>query len=409
MALTMKSSVEASQQSLPCVLVLDDEPALLELVQDIVGASGNAGQPLQCRLISASSLIEARRIIEEEPIQLALLDVKLPDGDGLSLLPLLREKHPTSQAVVMTGHPTIDGAIGAIRAGVVDFLPKPFTADHLRERVNRALKHQTLAAKVDKRLLRLRTAVRRMNVSRRTVSKKVDLLCNDLVSAYGELSKQLDVVRTQEAFRKLVNSAKDLEQLLCHAMDWVLRHCGYSNVAVWLAADEGESELGAYMKYTIAGEKEFTEAMKEGLLPLVQREGFIHLGAEELAAVLTPNECKYLNGQTLMAVNCTYLGETLATFVAFRDDRSPFTDDDTAMLKAISPLFAVALASIVRKEHDDIDDIDASDEQSPFYDSNADDSAPNEDEERDKKKKREKENKDRHAADWWKRGEPPPF
>ena len=51
-----------------------------------------------------------------------------------------------------------------------------------------------------------------------------------------ELSKQLDVVRTQEGFRKLLNEAKDLEQLLCHAMDWLLRQLGYCNVAIWLTA-----------------------------------------------------------------------------------------------------------------------------------------------------------------------------
>src|SRR4051812_31654426 len=407
MAPTMKSTIEVSTRAQPCVLVVDDEPALQELVNDVVGRSEN-----NCRVICASTLQEARRIIDEQPVQLLLLDVCLPDGDGMTLLPQLREKQPTAQTVVITGNPSMDGAIGALRAGVIDFLPKPFTADHLRERLDRALRHQHATAKVDKRLLRLRSAVRRLNVSRRTVSKKVDLLCNDLVSAYGELSKQLDVVRVQEGFRKLLDSAKDLEQLLCHAMDWVLRHAGYSNVAVWLAADEGESELGAYMKYTIAGEKEFTEAMKEGLLPLVQREGFIHLGAEELAAVLTPSECKYLAGQTLMAVNCTYLGETLATFVAFRDDRSPFTDDDGAMMKAISPLFAVALATIVRRQHDDIEDLDA-DGSSPFYDdSSGEPEQPKreEDEERERRKREgEREKKDRHAADWWKRGEPPPF
>jgi hypothetical protein len=54
------------------------------------------------------------------------------------------------------------------------------------------------------------------------VSKKVDLLCNDLVAAYGELSRKLDGVRTQESFRKLVDRRKDLAQLLCHAMDWIL-------------------------------------------------------------------------------------------------------------------------------------------------------------------------------------------
>lgn len=403
MAATMKPALENSVRARPSVLIVDDEPALLELVRDVLDRT------VDCRLISAGSINEAKRILDEQPVQVVLLDVNLPDGDGMSLLPVIREKHPTAQSVVITGQPSLDGAIGAIRAGVSDFLPKPFAADDLRGRVDRAIQRQAVHAKIDTRLGRLRRAVRGLNVSRRTVSKKVDLLCNDLVSAYGELSRQLDVVRTQESFRKLAHSAKDLEQLLCHAMDWVLRHAGYSNVAVWLASDQGESELGAYMKYTIAGEKEFTEAMKLGLLPLAHREGFVHLSSDEIAAQLTEMEVKYLTGQTLMAVNCTYLGETLATFVAFRDSRSPFSEEDGAMLKAISPLFAVALASVVRKSEGDLDE-----EGNPFYDDSdanndhVDDDERKADREREREKKK-REDKERHSADWWKRGEPPPF
>jgi DNA-binding response OmpR family regulator len=413
MAATMKSTLENTVRARPAVLIVDDEPAMLELVRDVLDRT------IDCRLISAGSIHEAKRILDEQPVQVVLLDVNLPDGDGMSLLPVIREKHPTAQSVVITGQPSLDGAIGAIRAGVSDFLPKPFAADDLRGRVDRAIKRQAVHAKIDTRLGRLRRAVRGLNVSRRTVSKKVDLLCNDLVSAYGELSRQLDVVRTQESFRKLAHSAKDLEQLLCHAMDWVLRHAGYSNVAVWLASDQGESELGAYMKYTIAGEKEFTEAMKDGLLPLAHREGFVHLSSEEIAAQLTEMEVKYLTGQTLMAVNCTYLGETLATFIAFRDSRSPFSEEDGAMLKAISPLFAIALASVVRRTEGELDD-----EGNPFYDDsdaghgNADASDDRDTTERDKdrerdrerdREKKKREDKERHSADWWKRGEPPPF
>lgn len=407
MAVTMKPAKEISKVLPPRVLVVDDEPSLHELVRDVIGQNSD------CQIVSASSLKEARKILESQTIQLVLLDMHLPDGDGMTLLPVVREKQPAAQSVIITGHASLDGAIGAMRAGVSDFLAKPFTAEHLRDRVKRALQRNTLAAKIDKRLVRLRSAVRGLNLSRRMVSKKVDLLCNDLVAAYGELSKQLDGVRTQEAFRKLLDGAADLEQLLCHAMDWILRHCGYSNVAIWLSAEDGESELGAYMKYTIAGDKEFTESMKQSLLPLVQREGFVHLEASELAQHLSEPECKHLAGQSLIAVNCTYLGETLATIVIFRDSRSPFVDDDAAMLKAISPLFATSLASIVRREHGEIDEDDG-DGESPFYDDSAGNARDDEDQQRRDKKRRdkerrEKENKDRHAADWWKRGEPPPF
>ena len=237
-----------------------------------------------------------------------------------------------------------------------------------------------------------RDAVKRLNEARRVVSKKVDLLCNDLITAYGELSKQLDTVRTQEGFRKLLHEAKDLEQMLCHAMDWLLRQMGYSNVAIWLAGDDGDYQLGAYMKYTIAGEAPLTEALKGGLLRSVNSESFIHFSADEAREKISAAEKKFVEGQTVMGVTCTYLGEVLASVIMFRDGKTPFSDDDAEALKSISPIFATALATMVHEGEEGEDDNSMLDED------------VREDDEPKKKKRNPK-----NDADWWKRGEDPPF
>ena len=408
----------------PKVLVVDDEPALIELVSDVFARASD------CRLIAARDLREAESIIKKESIDLLLADVRLPDGDGMSLLPKLHDANPAAAAMVITGEPSLSGAIDAMRAGVVDFLPKPFSAEHLLARVRSALKIQAATARTQKRLGRLKVAVRRLNTIRRTISKKVDILCNDLVSAYGELSKQLDGVRTQEGFRKYIDNAKDLEQLLCHAMDWLLRQVGYCNVAVWLASEEHEFELGAYMKYTVAGDTQLTDAMRHGILPLVGRENLVLLEGETVRDKLTAQECEYLHDQSIMAVNCTYLGESLAAIVMFRDARSPFTDADVAAVQAIAPLFAVALANVVRHAehgHDEGEDENSGGGggggessggnggggggggagASPFSDDSIDRQDGNR---RDDRKKNNRKKPDRtDAADWWKRGEAPPF
>ncbi len=272
--------------------------------------------------------------------------------------------------------------------------------------MRRALERQSAIARNEKRLLKLKDAVRRLNESRKLVTRKVDLLCNDLVTAYGELSRQLDGVRTQEGFRKYISQAGDLEQLLCHGMDWILRQIGYCNVAVWLAAEENEFQLGAYMKYTIAGENDLVDAMRAGLVRQVVRDGAVHLSDEQVQRRLSPQELDYLADQTLMGVNCTYLGESLATIVIFRDGSQPFSEEDFGTLKAISPVFAVALASMVRHGQNKLDEESESDD-SPFYNGEGDltDFHDDEDHRREKKKKRDAS----HDSDWWKRGDPPPF
>jgi FixJ family two-component response regulator len=377
----------------PRILVVDDEPTLIDLVGDVVG-----GQ-IPCSVISAKNIAEAKKILASTSIELLVADVHLPDGKGTELLASLKEKQPQANAIVITGQPSMDGAINAMRHGAVDFLPKPFSAASLVERVGKALELQALMARKERRLDKLRDAVKRLNEARRLVSKKVDLLCNDLITAYGELSKQLDVVRTQEGFRKLLGEAKDLEQLLCHAMDWLLRQIGYANVAIWLTGDEGEYQLGAYMKYTTAGEQQFTEAMKHGLLKVVNRDAFVHLSSDEVRDKLSHTELQFMAGQSVLAVTCTYLGENLATVIMFRDAKAPFTDDDAQALKSISPIFATSLAGSVHDEDDNDDDGGGS-----LLDDDVNGGGGG------KGGAPKKTPKDKTTdADWWKRGEAPPF
>jgi DNA-binding response OmpR family regulator len=374
----VKVAINQQAPTKPRVLVVDDEPNLIELIGEVVGKN------IDCWMIAAKNIGEARQILETQQIELLVTDVNLPDGDGMSLIPTLRRVQPKASAIVITGYPSMDGAINALRVGALDFVPKPFSADALTERVRKALDGQRRRVRDEQRLERLRQAVRRLNESRKVVSKKVDLLCNDLITAYGELARQLDTVRTQEGFRKFLSQAKDLEQLLCHVMDWLLRQLGYSNVAIWLASDDQRFELGAYMKYTIAGEEGLNNAMRQGIVPLAVKESFLHLHGEAVQETLTPAELDYLADQEILAINCTYLGESLAVVALFRDAKEPFMEDDAETLKSISPLFAVALASIVRssdKNPFDVDLSDYPDDDEPGY----------------------------KESDWWKHGGPPPF
>jgi hypothetical protein len=125
--------------------------------------------------------------------------------------------------------------------------------------------------------------------------------------------------------------------------------------------------------------------MKKGIVRIADRDGFIRLHGDEAQDKLTPAELDYLADQDVVAVNSTYLGETLAVVVLFREAAKGFVDSDIATLKTISPLFALSLAGVVKAA------------QQEDGDSALDDT--NRDEDRDS----------RHRDDWWKNGEAPPF
>ena len=380
------------------VLVVDDEPAVAQALKDMLKGEVN------CQIIAAKDLGEARKAIKRHAIDLLVTDVMLPDGSGLSLLNELHEAQPGASAMVMSGVANLDAALGAIRGGAVDFVAKPFVSADVAQRVCKALADHKQLALRDARQTKLRSAFKRLNQARHQVSKKVDLLCNDLISAYGDLSRQLDTVRLQQSFRQFIEQARGLEQLLCHSMDWMLRQLGYSNIGIWLVGDDQDLQLGAYMKYTMQAEKELLAAMQKNLLRAITRRGFVRLRACDAAAILTPAELKFLNGQDILGINCTYLGETLAVIVLFRDGKTPFTDEDVAALKTTSPMFALALARMVKG----IDGPDGEAEADPDSPADHPDTTSDPSAEGPKHRPGEKPKKP-DPADWWKRGEAPPF
>ncbi|QOV91765.1 response regulator [Humisphaera borealis] len=378
----------------PMVLVVDDEPGMTEMLGDVVGA-------MDCTVVKAANIAEARRIIARESVQVMVADMKLPDGDGMSLLRSLRKYQPSARAIVMTGEPTVAAATEAIRHGAVDFVAKPFDAKAITAHVRSALSLSEQVARQDQKIVKLKRAVKRLNAARKTISQKVDILCNDLVSAYGELSKQFDVLRTQESFRKTIEPARDLEQLICQSMDWLMRQLGYSNVAVWLVGDDGGYQLGAYMKYTIPGDEQVSEILRRVVLPLAARDGRdtpMKFKSSELADKLSPKEQQLMKDQEILTIDCTYLGESLAAIVFFRDEHVPFSEPDLDTLRSVSPIFASALATIVRGAETDAPEPTGAEDS---FDSNSDGGGTYD-------PKKRKSNKP-DPADWWKRGEEPPF
>jgi DNA-binding NtrC family response regulator len=96
----------------------------------------------------AETAKETLRCIEENVPDLVLLDLRLPDGDGLEVLQKAREIDPSLQVIMLTGHGTVDVAVRAMRAGAVNFIEKPFQLEHLKASVEKALEHRALRKEI---------------------------------------------------------------------------------------------------------------------------------------------------------------------------------------------------------------------------------------------------------------------
>ncbi|ACV33424.1 response regulator [Accumulibacter sp.] len=123
------------------VLIVDDEMGIRELLSEILADEGHS-------VWLAENAAVARRMRAEKRPDLVLLDIWMPDTDGISLLKewsaggLL-----TMPVVMMSGHGTIDSAVEATRIGATDFLEKPIALQKLLATVKKALKHEAVLQK----------------------------------------------------------------------------------------------------------------------------------------------------------------------------------------------------------------------------------------------------------------------
>ena len=123
------------------ILVVDDEIGIRELLSEILADEGHS-------VLLAENSAAARKIRSEKRPDLVLLDIWMPDTDGISLLKewsaagLL-----TMPVVMMSGHGTIDSAVEATRVGAIDFLEKPIALQKLLATVKKALKHEVATIK----------------------------------------------------------------------------------------------------------------------------------------------------------------------------------------------------------------------------------------------------------------------
>ena len=113
------------------ILVVDDE---LVVRTGIAQALERLG--VEVRL--ASTGLEGLRLMAARPAGIVLLDVRLPDLDGLEVLKRLTQDYPQTVVIMITGYPNIEDAVASIKQGALDYLVKPFHLDHLEALVARA-------------------------------------------------------------------------------------------------------------------------------------------------------------------------------------------------------------------------------------------------------------------------------
>ena len=171
------------------VLVVDDEESVVVTIKAILQLDGYD-------VATTTSGQRARTMVRDVEYDLVLTDLRLEDGDGLDVLKAVREHHPDTITIMLTGYASLESAIQAIRAGAYDYLVKPSEVEELRSTVARGIERRRLGQELRKRVAELERANREIADLNSSLQRRVDDATAELKERYEQL-KELDRMKSQ--------------------------------------------------------------------------------------------------------------------------------------------------------------------------------------------------------------------
>lgn len=119
------------------ILIIDDERPILMTLEALLGRHGYQADV-------AANAATGMRLLQSKTPALVLLDLQLPDADGLHMLEQIKAEHPETQVVILTAHDSLNNAIESIKRGAYHFISKPYAPEELLSLVEKALEKQSL-------------------------------------------------------------------------------------------------------------------------------------------------------------------------------------------------------------------------------------------------------------------------
>jgi two-component system response regulator HydG len=266
------------------VLVVDDEPKLGQVVQQMLALDGHA-------VARASSGAEALILLGKGPVDVVITDLRMPGVDGLAVLRAARARPGPPEVVVITAYGSAESAVEAMKSGAADYVTKPFSMDELRLRVQRLAAQrsaeadrQSLVARLTPSLVAESPAMRATlaTVERVAASEATVLFLGESGTGKSQLARYLHY-RSRRAAGPLV-------EVHCAALPEALLEgelFGHEKGAFTGATHRRPGHLSAADGGTLFLDEigEITPATQVKLLRFLQDRTFVPLGATEARTV----------------------------------------------------------------------------------------------------------------------------
>ena len=134
------------------ILIIDDDVNLRKTLTDILQLKGY-------ETVSAANGQEGLARIQETPVNLALIDIGLPDISGIEVMKRIKADFPATEVIILTGNAALDSAIEAANRGAFSYLIKPYDLEHLMLNIQRAIEKRQAAEDRERLIIELQTAL----------------------------------------------------------------------------------------------------------------------------------------------------------------------------------------------------------------------------------------------------------
>ncbi|MEO8654606.1 MAG: response regulator [Ramlibacter sp.] len=120
------------------ILIVDDEEVVRLSYMRILSGTN-------CNVKAVSTWTQVAQAMQQEPFDVVLLDLRMPEMDGITVLRALKQRWPESEVIIITGYPTLESAKEAVALGAYDYLTKPVGPEQVIDASNAAMQHKRWA------------------------------------------------------------------------------------------------------------------------------------------------------------------------------------------------------------------------------------------------------------------------
>ncbi|MFH2124670.1 MAG: response regulator [Pseudomonadota bacterium] len=192
------------------VLIVEDDPDILQFMSKVLITLG----------ITPTLAVDGLDAIEKltaDSFPLVFTDMNMPHVDGLQLILHIKEHHPGTAVIAMTGYSEKYGLIDVIRAGAADYMTKPFTLNEIKAKIRRVTRERALLQSLQQEISKRHLSERELNRQKDTLLEQVQQQKEELVEANAALRiilRQRDIEKNELASSLATRFFNDIEPYL---------------------------------------------------------------------------------------------------------------------------------------------------------------------------------------------------